>query len=1067
MMNKYPKWLGTLLCLAICIPMFAQEMSLSHISTYNSGIFGESAAEIAAYDAAGKRIFFIKATAAAVDVLDVSDPANPTLVNSIDLSMYGGGANSVDVYNGIVAVAVENNDKQANGRVVFLDTDGNYLNDLEVGALPDMLTFTHDGKKVVVANEGEPNAEYTVDPEGSVTIVDLAAGVANATATQVNFQAWNSRRATLLNNGVRIFGNDGQQTVAQDFEPEYIAVSPDDSRAYVTLQENNALAVVDLNTGTVLDILPLGYKDHSKGTPELKAYNLNETMSWWNAFDLGAPKYGGEVVHLGGFSGLCYDPLTSTNDQLSFWTVPDRGPNEDAIAAADAGAAQDLRPYKLPDYQARLEKLIYIKSQDQFYKDANPIYLKQQDGTPISGKGNVPGFDEIPVTRTDNSVYTSTDFTVNGVNYHQLDFDPFGGDFEGVIRTPDFHFWLCDENRPSIYHFDENGTLVARYVPQGSSMLGDTPQPVGTYGTETLPAVYNLRRGNRGFEAIAYDYDEKIVYAFIQSPIENPGSAQVRNKSDVIRIIGINPANGQPVKEFVYLLERNKVQGLTTSRVDKIGDAVYAGNGSFYILERDSSDPLNGGSEGKKYVYEIKLEGATNILGTAISNKMTSADANDKTLEMMSADDLAANGIVPVYKTKVLNLPSIGYLTSDKSEGLALLPDGGFAVINDNDFGLAGAGITDNTTLGMISFGNNYGFDASDKLVEEIAITNHPVLGMYLPDAIASFQANGKPYFITANEGDSRDYDGYSEEARVKDLVLDPAFFPNATDLQKDKALGRLKTTTSMGDIDQDGMNEIIYSYGARSFSVWDAYGNLVFDSGDDFEQLIAQVAPDYFNSTNDSNDSFKSRSDDKGPEPEGVTIGQYNGNTYAFIGLERQGGVMVYNINDPKNPYFVDYVNHRDFTADAETVEAGDLGVEGLLFINATDSPNGQPMLVTANEVSGTVSLFGVSDGGLRQVVDRNSAAPQTVATNNAGVFPNPFNNQFSLHYHTATEGHVQINLLNTLGQTRSNLYTGTKEAGDHLLRVNLNDSFAAGMYWIVISQDGKTLETISIVKK
>ncbi len=1063
MTHKYLLGLGIFLCLTIYSSLFAQEMTLSHLSTYNSGIFGESAAEIAAYDAIGKRVFFIKATAAAVDVLDVNDPANPTLINTIDLSAYGGGANSVDIYNGIVAVAVENNDKQANGRVVFFDTEGNYLNDLEVGALPDMLTFTPDGSKVVVANEGEPNTDYTVDPEGSVTIVNLSGGVANATATQVNFQAWNSRKAALMNNGVRIFGNDGQQTVAQDLEPESIAVTPDNSKAYVTLQENNAFAVIDLNTGIVLDILPLGYKDHEKGAPKLREYPLNEIMPWWNTYDLGAPHYGGNVVQLGGFSGLIYDPLTSTDNQISFWTVPDRGPNEEPILAATAGTSRDLRPYMLPDYEARLEKLIYIKSLDMFFKDANPIYLKLQDGSPISGFGNIPGYDEVPVTRTDSTVYTHSDFNIDGVSYHQLEYDPFGGDFEGVVRTPDFHFWLCDENRPSIYHFDENGTLVARYVPQGASLLGDTPQAVGTYGTETLPAVYNLRRGNRGFEAIAYDSDENIIYAFIQSPIENPGSTQVRNKSDVIRIIGIDPLTGQPVKEFVYLLERNKNTGLSVSRVDKIGDAVYAGHGTFYVLERDSSDPLNGNEVGKKYVYEIKTEGATNIVGTALSNKMTSTDASDKTLEMMSADDLAAAGIRPVYKTKLLNLPSIGYLPSEKSEGLALLPDGSLAVVNDNDFGLAGAGTTDRSSLGVISFQHDYGFDASDRS-DDINIASHPVLGMYLPDAIATFEADGKSYFITANEGDSRDYDAYGEEERVKDLTLNPVIFPNGDELQEDENIGRLKTTNSLGDIDQDGMNEIIYSFGGRSFSIWDAYGNQVFDSGDDFEQIIAQQAPDYFNSSNDDNDSYKSRSDDKGPEPEAITVGEIDGLTYAFIGLERQGGIMIYNINDPKSPYFVSYVNYRDFTADTESPEAGDLGIEGLRFVPAADNPTGEPLLIAANEVSGTVSLFSIGGGSARPVADRSTKT--TLTATNTGVSPNPFNQQFSLRYHTPAEGTVQIMLADALGK-RTTLFSGVKTEGDHTLRATLNDTFAPGFYWVVVQQDGQPLETFSIVKQ
>lgn len=1062
-MHIYPKFLLLLACLSMTYLATAQELTLEHISTYHTGVFAEGAAEIAAYDKDGKRLFFVNANAATVDVLDITDPTNPTLINSLDCTPYGASANSVAVHSGVVAVAIENNVKQENGRVVFFDTNGNYLNDVEAGALPDMLTFTSDGMKVIVANEGEPDDDYVVDPEGSITIVDLSSGVNNATATQVTFTAYNDKKMSLMNRGIRFFGNGGTQTVAQDIEPEYIALSADNSLAYVSCQENNAVAVIDVNAATVMDILPLGYKDHNKGGIELTEYFLNE-IPWWHVFDLGKPLYGGDMVKLGGFSGLCFDASNSTNNQWSFWAVPDRGPNEDPISAATAGSVTNLRPYKLPDYQARLVKLNYIRSLDMFFPDANQIYLKRQDGTPISGKGNVPGFDETPVTRTDANVYTNVDYTVGGVDYHALDFDAFGGDFEGVIRTPDFHFWLCDENRPAIYHFDENGTLVDRFVPEGTSQLGTTPQPAGYYGSETLPAVYNKRWANRGFEAIAYDYDEDVIYAFIQSPIDNPNSATVRNKSDVIRIIGIDRATGNPVKEFVYLLERNRDAGVGVSRVDKIGDAVYAGNGVFYVLERDSSDPTLDNT-GKKYVYEIRTEGATNILGTALATKTTSSGSTDKTLEMMTADDLATAGIAPVYKTKVVNLPSAGYLPSDKAEGLALLPNGDLVVVNDNDFGLAGAGISDNTSIGFLHFQRNYGFDASNT-ADNIEIKSHPTMGMYMPDAIASYSVNGKQYIVSANEGDSRDYDGYSEEERVKDLVLDPTSFPDADALQANDELGRLNTTIANGDIDQDGMHEIIYSYGARSFSIWDENGNLIYDSGDELEQQIALLDPDHFNSTNDDNDSFKNRSDDKGPEPEAVTIAEVNGETYAFIGLERMGGIMTYNISDPYHPEYVSYVNNRNFDVDAETPEAGDLGVENIVFIDGADSPSGMPLVVTANEISGTVSLFGIEDGS-RPASGHSSDLEFASNIYLDAVYPNPFNSQFNIAYSTTEEGNVEIDLYNTLGQKQNTLFNGKKTKGQHNLRVDFSTNMPSGNYWIAIKQNEKTIHTYSVVKR
>lgn len=176
---------------------------------------------------------------------------------------------------------------------------------------------------------------------------------------------------------------------------------------------------------------------------------------------------------------------------------------------------------------------------------------------------------------------------------------------------------------------------------------------------------------------------------------------------------------------------------------------------------------------------------------------------------------------------------------------------------------------------------------------DAIQIGNWPVCGYYQPDSMAAFEVDGSLYIATANEGDARDYDGFSEEVRVDDLTLDPAVFPNAATLQMDENLGRLKTTTANGDTDNDGDVDVIYSYGARSFSIWNEDLSLVYDSGSDFEDKTAELIPDLFNASNDE-DEADARSDDKGPEPEAITTGMLEGVLHAFIGLERVGGIMV-----------------------------------------------------------------------------------------------------------------------------------------------------------------------------
>ncbi|UZO79475.1 esterase-like activity of phytase family protein [Aquimarina sp. ERC-38] len=521
---------------------------------------------------------------------------------------------------------------------------------------------------------------------------------------------------------------------------------------------------------------------------------------------------------------------------------------------------------------------------------------------------------------------------------------------------------MCDEYRPSLYKFKPDGTLVNRYVPKGTSMLGTTAQPVGTYGEESLPAVYAKRRANRGFEAIAYDKESHVIYAFIQSPLYNPSNI-TKDNSDIIRILGIDATTGEPVSEYVYVLEQNKFGGYATSRVDKIGDAVYKGNGKFLVIERDSEDPEV--SEGKKYIFEIDINYAINLLAEAVDL--------EKELEEMTADELLEKGIIAVNKVKVTNLPSIGYQSSDKPEGLAWLPNDQIAVLNDNDFGLAGAGVTDDSVLGIISFADDYGFDASDK-DGIIRITAHSTLGMYMPDAIASYEVEGATYILTVNEGDARDYDGYSEEVRVKDLILNPLYYPDAADLQTDENLGRLKTTVANGDYNNDGITEQIYSYGGRSFSIFDAFGNLVFDSADIFGRTTAAEEPNLFN---EDDGEFDGRSDDKGVEPEAIAVGVIGDRVYAFVGLERQSSILVFDITNPREVEFITYYKGNRQT--------GDIAPEIIQFIGADVSPNKKNLLLVGYEVSGTV--------GILQIENELLQISETVSNNNFKMYPVPVN--------------------------------------------------------------------------
>lgn len=271
--------------------------------------------------------------------------------------------------------------------------------------------------------------------------------------------------------------------------------------------------------------------------------------------------------------------------------------------------------------------------------------------------------------------------------------------------------------------------------------------------------------------------------------------------------------------------------------------------------------------------------------------------------------------------------------------------------------------------------GGTRGLDASDK-DGGIHIRNWPVYGAYMPDAVASYRVNGQTYILTANEGDGREYGDFEDEARVSDLALDPATFPNAAELQGKAALGRLNVSRVDADTDGDGDADRLVAFGGRSLSVWSAEGKRVSDTGSLFEEVTAAQVPAAFNSEGTA-ETFDGRSDNKGPEPEALTVAQLGGKSFAFVGLERTGGVMVMDVSDPAKPQLVQYFNDVTLTADPESGAAGDLAPEGLLFVPAADSPNGQNLLIASNEVSGSIGIYAVADSGKLSRLGRYQSEP------------------------------------------------------------------------------------------
>jgi LPXTG-motif cell wall-anchored protein len=299
--------------------------------------------------------------------------------------------------------------------------------------------------------------------------------------------------------------------------------------------------------------------------------------------------------------------------------------------------------------------------------------------------------------------------------------------------------------------------------------------------------------------------------------------------------------------------------------------------------------------------------------------------------------------------------------------------------------------------------------DAEGEAGGAIAIRTWPVLGFAMPDTIDSYETAGSTYLVTANEGDSRDWEGYSEVSRVADLaedgrgpVCDTAFdgyygvdgLPADTaGFLSDAALGRLNVTTADGFDEEAGCYERLYTFGSRSFSIRDTSGAVVWDSADALEKLTAVAPYPYFNS-NHTSSGLDERSDDKGPEPEGVTIGEVAGRTYAFVGLERIGGIVAFDITVPTAATFVAYANNRDFSVSAEDdglAGAGDLGPEGLTFVSAEESPSGVPLVVVGNEVSGSTTVYSLALAAVPEPAPSTTPTPDPTPTGGTAPTPAP----------------------------------------------------------------------------
>ncbi len=381
--------------------------------------------------------------------------------------------------------------------------------------------------------------------------------------------------------------------------------------------------------------------------------------------------------------------------------------------------------------------------------------------------------------------------------------------------------------------------------------------------------------------------------------------------------------------------------------------------------------------------YTIDPEGSVSIIDVSVGiSNLTQANVTTLLFDGYNANEAAivASGVRKVKSTSTLSQDL-------EPEYITITPDSQKAwIVAQENNAIIELNLTSNTlgsiwalgTKDISLFGN--GMDISDNN-GQVLIANWPLKALFHPDGIVNFAVNGVNYLATANEGDERDISGFSERTTVGNsgYILDPAIFPNASVLKQTYNMGRFRVSNAIGNTDADSQFEEIKCLGSRSFSIFNAdTKQIVFDSGDDFEMYTAKNFSTIFNA-NHENNTPKGRSAAKGPEPEGITTAAIAGRLFAFISLERIGGVMVYDITDPNNVTFVDYKNSRSTSA-----YAGDQGPEGITYIPASQSPTNKAYILVANEISGTITTFEIDTTLLTAVTFENE-----IATFN--IFPNP----------------------------------------------------------------------------
>ncbi|ALM89456.1 MULTISPECIES: choice-of-anchor I family protein [Alteromonas] len=394
--------------------------------------------------------------------------------------------------------------------------------------------------------------------------------------------------------------------------------------------------------------------------------------------------------------------------------------------------------------------------------------------------------------------------------------------------------------------------------------------------------------------------------------------------------------------------------------------------------EGEPSDDYTVDPEGSISVINILASGEPEETATSVSftgfngsqddliaQGMMFPNPSGRTIKGVDIATTVAQDLEPEYITATND---VAYVSLQENNGLAILD------LEELTVEIVGLGVKSWSDLNIdIQEDSSVSFGQYDGLY-----------GVYQPDTIANYSWKDATFIVTANEGDAREYffdsadeatclsegglefdadDGclaYTDEVKVEDLTAEAN--SELADLQATGEADNLRVTSAMGDVDGSGEYDAAYTYGSRSFTIWDQNGLAVYDSGDDFERITASVHGASFNNGDDEN-AGDSRSENKGPEPEALTVGVIGDRTYAFVGTERMGGIFVYDVTNPYDVQFADYIINRDLTEGLVATDViGDLAPESLVFVSADDSASGVPLLLVGNEVSGTVTVWQIT---------------------------------------------------------------------------------------------------------